>query len=210
MRLIASLGVLLCGLLGVEAAQARVRVDVDLGSQTMHVSANGADYQWDVSTARAGYATPRGHYRSGHLERIHYSHKYHMSPMPYSIFFAGGYAIHGTYATGDLGRPASHGCIRLSPGNAAFLYGLVKGQGADIRITGSAPPSRSFAKRHSRHNVAQARRRTRDVTAFGVGGDDWREGEPEVLAFAPPRRSAVSAKTRRVIDPMLRPDYWPQ
>jgi hypothetical protein len=34
------------------------------------------------------------------------------APMPHSIFFRGGYAIHGSYATGSLGRPASPGCIR--------------------------------------------------------------------------------------------------
>ncbi len=35
--------------------------------------------------------------------------------MPHSVFFHGGYAIHGTNAVGSLGRPASHGCVRLAP-----------------------------------------------------------------------------------------------
>ena len=48
-------------------------------------------------------STPRGSYAPTGLQRMHYSKKYHMSPMPYSIFFRGGYAIHGTYATGALG-----------------------------------------------------------------------------------------------------------
>jgi len=47
--------------------------------------------------------------------------------MPYSIFFQGGYAIHGSYDVGNLGRPASHGCIRLHPDDAAELYDLVRG-----------------------------------------------------------------------------------
>jgi lipoprotein-anchoring transpeptidase ErfK/SrfK len=87
--------------------------------QTMHVRSESGSYDWRVSTARSGYRTPRGTYRPYLLLRTHYSHKYDMSPMPYSIFFAGGYAIHGTYSTASLGRPASHGCIRLAPGNAA-------------------------------------------------------------------------------------------
>jgi lipoprotein-anchoring transpeptidase ErfK/SrfK len=67
---------------------------------------------------------------------MHYSQKYDNSPMPNSIFFLGGYAIHGTYYVKNLGRPASHGCIRLSPGNAAKLYGLVKRHGLGAtRIT---------------------------------------------------------------------------
>ena len=73
------------------------------------------------------------------LTRTHFSHKYHMSPMPYSIFFAGGYAIHGTYSTGSLGRPASHGCVRLAPGNAETLYHMVQAEGARITIYGSPP-----------------------------------------------------------------------
>jgi lipoprotein-anchoring transpeptidase ErfK/SrfK len=52
--------------------------------------------------------------------------------MPHSIFFSGGYAIHATPHTGALGRPASHGCVRLSPGHAATLYGIVKN---DIGVT---------------------------------------------------------------------------
>jgi lipoprotein-anchoring transpeptidase ErfK/SrfK len=55
---------------------------------------------------------------------------YHYSPMPYSIFFRTGWAIHGTYETGHLGRPASHGCIRLSPDHARSLFELVEQQGA--------------------------------------------------------------------------------
>jgi hypothetical protein len=56
--------------------------------------------------------------------------------MPHSIFFHGQYAIHGTLETDLLGRPASHGCIRLSPSAAATLYQLVSREGAVIRIGG--------------------------------------------------------------------------
>ena len=49
-----------------------------------------------------------------------------MSPMPYSVFFHGGYAIHGTNAVSRLGSPASHGCVRLDTKNAAKFYSLVK------------------------------------------------------------------------------------
>jgi len=59
--------------------------------------------------------------------------------MPHSIFFAGGYAIHGTYETRSLGRPASHGCVRLSPAHAAVLYQMVQAEGARITISGSPP-----------------------------------------------------------------------
>ena len=62
--------------------------------------------------------------------RYHRSTIYSGSPMPYSIFFLRGYAIHGSHETKYLGRPASHGCIRLHPANAAALYSLVRQHGA--------------------------------------------------------------------------------
>jgi lipoprotein-anchoring transpeptidase ErfK/SrfK len=83
-------------------------------------------YRWSVSTARKGYITPRGSYRPQWTARMWYSRKYDMSPMPYSVFFRGGYAIHGTGAVRQLGRPASHGCVRLHTANAATFYAMVK------------------------------------------------------------------------------------
>jgi lipoprotein-anchoring transpeptidase ErfK/SrfK len=50
--------------------------------------------------------------------------------MPHSVFFHGGYAIHGTNYLKSLGRPASHGCIRLAPGNARTFFSLVKTYGS--------------------------------------------------------------------------------
>ncbi|MEM8855147.1 MAG: L,D-transpeptidase [Pseudomonadota bacterium] len=104
----------------------------------MYVSVGGKRvYTWAVSTGKRGYRTPTGNYRPTRMHRKYFSRKYHGSPMPHSIFFRGGYAIHGTYYTKALGRPASHGCVRLAPGNARKLYNLVRkhGRGATrIRV----------------------------------------------------------------------------
>jgi lipoprotein-anchoring transpeptidase ErfK/SrfK len=54
--------------------------------------------------------------------------------MPHSVFFHGGFAVHGTYAVGSLGRAVSHGCVRLAPGNAATLYSLVRANLGNSRI----------------------------------------------------------------------------
>lgn len=112
------------------AGTATVVARIDISRQRMTVSVNGMpQYSWPVSTARRGYITPSGVYRPQRLYREYYSRKYYNSPMPYSIFFSGGYAIHGSYEVGRLGSPASHGCIRLHPGNAATLYSLVRSYG---------------------------------------------------------------------------------
>lgn len=113
------------------AAQAGVQVEIDVGSQTMDVYVDGLlRHSWPVSTGRRGYATPSGMFSVKRMEEEWYSKEYDDALMPHAIFFAGGYAIHGTYETRRLGRPASHGCVRLSPGNAARLYNLVERHGA--------------------------------------------------------------------------------
>ena len=113
-----------------ESNAAGLLASIDISSQTMTVSRYGQVlYRWPVSTARRGYVTPRGSYRPQRTERMWYSRKYDMSPMPYSVFFRGGYAIHGTNAVRHLGRPASHGCVRLLTANAATFYAMVKQAG---------------------------------------------------------------------------------
>jgi lipoprotein-anchoring transpeptidase ErfK/SrfK len=111
-------------------AEASVIVNIDRSSQTMAVIVDGAPlYRWRVSTARRGYITPPGTYHPQMLARSWFSRRYYNSPMPHSIFFHGGFAIHGTYDIAQLGGPASHGCVRLDPANAAILFGLVERQG---------------------------------------------------------------------------------
>ncbi len=124
---------------GAPIAQATVNVVVDISSQSMTVEAEDAavSYTWKVSTAKKGYRTPLGSFKPQWLARMHYSTLYDRSPMPYSIFFKGNFAIHGTEYVKRLGRPASHGCIRLAPENARVLFNLVKEAGKEnvtIRI----------------------------------------------------------------------------
>ncbi len=132
-----AVGLLLTGAAWTSAANASVSVRIDVSAQTMTVDVDGDRYAtWRVSTARSGYYTPRGNFRPYVLKKMHYSRKYDNSPMPHSIFFRGGYAIHATNYVKSLGRPASHGCIRLAPSNAATLYQLVKQYGMkSTRIT---------------------------------------------------------------------------
>ena len=110
-------------------AHANVVIAVNKSSQSMAVSVDGVRYHWPVSTARAGYNTPSGTYSPERMERTWFSKEYYNSPMPHSIFFHNGYAIHGSYEISRLGGPASHGCVRLHPSNAATLYGLVSREG---------------------------------------------------------------------------------
>ena len=127
------------------SAQA-VQIDIDIPSQRMLVkTASGDIMTWPISTARKGFVTPPGSYTPYSLQKMHYSRKYQMAPMPHSIFFHEGYAIHGTHAVGQLGRPASHGCIRLAPANAAKLFKIVQLEGALITIHDAASRAKDNA-----------------------------------------------------------------
>lgn len=142
---IAGAAVLAC-CVAANPAAANIVLNIDKSSQQMSVSVDGfTRYVWPVSTGRAGYGTPSGVFRPQRMARSWFSKKYYNSPMPYSIFFHGGFAIHGSYEIRRLGGPASHGCVRLHPNNAATLYILVQqeGMGATrIVVSGSNPIGR--------------------------------------------------------------------
>ena len=132
---------------------------IDLGSQTMTVSdKNGQIASWKISSARGGYRTPAGTFTPHYTARMHYSKQYHFSPMPYSVFFNEGVAVHGTRDLGNLGRPASHGCVRSHPKNAKVFYDLVQKHGMQmtrVTVRGKPPYSPAVAEGR-RRRVAQA------------------------------------------------------
>jgi hypothetical protein len=75
------------------------------------------------------------------MNEVWYSKEYDNAPMPHAIFFMkDGHAIHGTFEVTTLGKPVSHGCVRISPQNAAILYELVQENGLEntkVVLTGS-------------------------------------------------------------------------
>jgi len=104
----------------------RLEVVIDTSDQEMRVALDGRwVHRWPVSTARPGKVTPVGQYMPVTLKEMHYSTLYNNAPMPWSIFFHGNFAIHGTDQVARLGTPASAGCVRLDPVNAEALFGLV-------------------------------------------------------------------------------------
>jgi hypothetical protein len=133
---------LAAALFSASSARAEVVISIDKSAQRMTVAQNGLPlYDWPVSTGKRGYATPSGAFTAFRMEADHYSQEWDDAPMPHSIFFTKiGHAIHGSYDTKKLGTPASHGCVRLSPANAATLYALVRREGvsnAKVVLSGS-------------------------------------------------------------------------
>lgn len=125
---------------------------IDLTGQRMIVKSGGKTlHRWAISSGKTGHETPAGRFTPAWSAKMWHSRKYNMAPMPYSVFFNGGIATHGTNAVKRLGHPASHGCIRLTTPNARKFYQLVHRHGMKrtrIVVTG-------YAKQNS-YSVAQA------------------------------------------------------
>jgi lipoprotein-anchoring transpeptidase ErfK/SrfK len=129
---------------GTKKAGSAVLINIDKTNQKMTVFLDGVEkYDWPVSTGRAGYSTPSGTYTATSMNEVWYSKQWDNSPMPHSIFFMkDGHAIHGSYGVKTLGKPVSHGCVRISPENAATLYALVGENGLEntqVVLTGVTP-----------------------------------------------------------------------
>ena len=136
------------------AAQANIAISIDKSTQRMSVAVDGQQrYVWPVSTGRAGYDTPSGSFKINRMDAAHHSQDYDNAFMPDSMFFdLEGHAIHGFNDVPHLGMAVSHGCVRLSPANAAVLFGLVKQEGlanTTVRITGHIPRAPLVASRQA-------------------------------------------------------------
>ena len=127
--------------LEIKAQVPTLKLEVDLSEQRLTVIEAGETvHVWPISSGKAGHATKTGTFRPQWASRMWYSRQYDLAPMPHAVFFNGGIAFHATSATHLLGRPASHGCVRLSPANARALYGLIHRHGfamTQIRVFGS-------------------------------------------------------------------------
>jgi lipoprotein-anchoring transpeptidase ErfK/SrfK len=141
-------------------AGAAVLVTIDKSAQRMMVQVDGSvRWVWPVSTGRLGHDTPSGRYTAFRMEADHFSKEWDDAPMPHSIFFSQtGHAIHGYLDTRRIGTPASHGCVRLQPANAARLYALVEKEGlpnTKVVVTGDA---RNALLRHHGYVLPYANR----------------------------------------------------
>ena len=142
-------------------AGAAVLINIDKTKQKMTVFLDGVEkYDWPVSTGRGGYSTPSGTYTATSMNEVWYSKEWDNSPMPHSIFFMkDGHAIHGSYEVKTLGKPVSHGCVRISPENATTLYALVEKNGlenTEVVLTGVTPGGEFKVARPAAPRYSQA------------------------------------------------------
>lgn len=133
------------GISNAAAQLAAVRVKVNLTTQKLTIDAPEVSKVFNISS---GLPPKNGTPGSGKcfapdfVKAMHYSSLYNNAPMPNSIFFNGNIAIHATAAEQLLGKPASHGCIRLSKADSKTLYDIVVLNGkanTSICVEGKTP-----------------------------------------------------------------------
>ena len=122
----------------------QILINIDKSRQEMTIFVDGIEkYNWPVSTGKRGYSTPSGTYGATSMNENWYSKEWDNAPMPHAIFYMkDGHAIHGTLEERNLGKPASHGCVRISRANATALYALVKEKGlqnTQVVLSGTTP-----------------------------------------------------------------------
>jgi lipoprotein-anchoring transpeptidase ErfK/SrfK len=143
---------------------------INLATQRLELTSDGQrQASWPISSGRSEFPTPRGVFRPQWTSKMWFSKKYDDAPMPHSVFFTGGVAVHGTQSTGLLGQPASHGCVRLAPGNARQFYELVHKHGlarTRIEVFGTPPSSRVARKSPDSRNFAGTGRQGQSVASL--------------------------------------------
>ena len=147
-----------------------VLISIDKTSQKMTVFMDGVEkYHWPVSTGRTGYSTPTGTFKPTSMNEVWYSQEWDNAPMPHAIFsMKDGHAIHGSYEVKALGKPVSHGCVRISPQNATTLYALVGKNGMEntqVVLTGLTPGGESKVATSGNHQSRDGRGAGRSFTA---------------------------------------------
>jgi lipoprotein-anchoring transpeptidase ErfK/SrfK len=179
-----------------------ILIAIDKTTQKMSVFIEGTKkYDWRVSTGRRGYSTPSGTYTATSMNEVWYSKEWDNAPMPHAIFFMmDGHAIHGSYEVRNLGKPVSHGCVRIAPQNATLLYQLVGKNGlknTQVVLTGVTPGGESkVASRTPRQKPQVASRVTRNNIA-GKPKAVRRSGPGSRYAQADPRWNGVGDQPRR-------------
>ena len=111
--------------LGQDPHREERRIEVRLAEQRARVfDTEGREiFTTKVSTGRRGYATPTGDFVITNKHRHWTSTIYHASMPYFQRLSCGDFGLH----QGNVpGYPASHGCIRVPPGNAAKLFALTQ------------------------------------------------------------------------------------
>ena len=203
-----------------DSTRPKILVEIDKPTQEMKVFVDGVErYTWQVSTGLQGYDTPSGKYTARSMNEIWYSKQWDNAPMPHAIFFTKkGHAVHGTTEKKHLGKPASHGCVRLAPENARTLFALVKEKGlenTEIVLNGDTPKIEVASAGPRKQEVRQAKKSSKTLQKARSRKQQIKPSREFVdrrfdpRGFEKGRRSARRDWARFYLSPrMLPPGYY--
>lgn len=77
-----------------------------------------------VSTGKASTPTLKGVFaiQSQHRFARMQGDDYDIPDVPYTMYYSGGYGIHGAYWHNRFGTPVSHGCVNVAVDHARWLF----------------------------------------------------------------------------------------
>ncbi|NJM20214.1 MAG: L,D-transpeptidase [Richelia sp. RM2_1_2] len=100
-------------------------IQVDLSEQRLIAwQGNKAVFGVIVSTGKRTTPTPIGVfniYTKLNKTRMK-GDDYDIPDVPHTMYYQGGYGIHGAYWHNNFGTPVSHGCVNLAPNQAKKLF----------------------------------------------------------------------------------------
>lgn len=105
-------------------------IHVDLKEQTL-VAYRGDQpvFATLISSGKKGYAPPPGEWRirAKHVTVTMNGSDpidgwYEVEEVPWTMYYHGGFALHGAYWHNDFGTARSHGCTNLAPADARWLF----------------------------------------------------------------------------------------
>lgn len=100
-------------------------IQVDLSQQRL-VAWEGTNpvYAVVVSTGKKSTPTRIGTFaiKTKHRYARMVGSDYDVPNVPHTMYYSGGYAIHGAYWHNRFGTPVSHGCVNVAPNHAAWLF----------------------------------------------------------------------------------------
>lgn len=100
-------------------------IEVNLSKQRLIAWEGGRRvYSVPISSGKRSTPTRVGTFtiQSKHRTARMRGRGYNVPNVPYTMYYSGGYAIHGAYWHNRFGTPVSHGCVNLPVGQARKLY----------------------------------------------------------------------------------------
>ncbi|WP_414567201.1 L,D-transpeptidase [Nostoc sp. CCY 9925] len=100
-------------------------IEIDLSEQRLRTwEGKKLVHSYRISAGKRSTPTPIGRFRINSKYRTHRmrGRGYNIPDVPYTMYFYGGYAIHGAYWHNRFGTPVSHGCVNLPVKQARNLY----------------------------------------------------------------------------------------